>query len=101
MNRARRQVQPFQFGQPQFGFPQFPQFQPGQGQGNFVSTSQTLNSRFGDDSPSGGGVTGQSTFITSDGNKVTQTNTYLRPDGTSYSTQSKFLFPTYNGVNGM
>jgi hypothetical protein len=83
LNRVRRQVQPFQpFGQPAFGFPAFPNIQPGQGQGTFVSSSQTLNSRFGDDEPV---VTGQSTVIHSTGNKVTQTNTYLRPDGSTYT----------------
>lgn len=79
MNRVRRQFQPIQpFGFNQ-NFPNFPVIQPGQGQGSFVSTSQTLNSRFGDDEPT---VSGQSTVIhTNKDGKVTQTNTYLRPDG--------------------
>jgi hypothetical protein len=78
LNRVRRQVQPnfggFAFPQPVFNFPQI---QPGQGQGSFVSSS--LSSRFGEDEPV---VTGQtSTIHTSDG-KYHQTNTVLRPDGT-------------------
>jgi hypothetical protein len=83
LNRARRQIQPFQpFGQQGFGFAPFPQIQPGQGTGTFTSSSQTLNSRFGDDEPV---VSGQTTVIHQSGNKVTQTNTYLRPDGTTYT----------------
>jgi hypothetical protein len=86
LNRARRQIAPFQpFGQqPGFGFAPFPNIQPGQGSGTFTSSSQTLNSRFGEDEPK---VTGTSTIIQTSGNKFTQTNTVLRPDGTSYSNQ--------------
>jgi len=78
----RRQIQPFQ----PFGFPQFQPIQPfvagqGQGQGSFVSTSQTLNSRFGEDEPQ---VSHQSTVITSNDGKYQQTNTYTRPDGQTY-----------------
>lgn len=83
MNRARRQIQPFQpFGQPFQPFP-FPAVQPGQGQGSFVSSSQTLNSRFGDDEPT---YTGQSTVIHhgNDG-KYQQTNTFIRPDGSVHT----------------
>ena len=79
LNRVRRQVQPFgNAGFPFQPFP-FPAIQPGAGgQGSFVSTSQTLNSRFGEDEPV---VSGQTTVIHSNDGKYTQTNTYLRPDG--------------------
>lgn len=62
---------------PNFGFPQPQPGQPGT-QTSFVSTSQTLNSRFGEDEPI---VTGQQTVFQSSGNKFTQTNTVIRPDG--------------------
>ena len=83
MFRQRRQIQPF--GQPQFGFPNqgFPAFQfpqAGQGTGTFsgISTSQTLNSRFGDDEPV---VTGNTQTISSNNGVFQSTNTVLRPDG--------------------
>jgi len=80
LNRVRRQVQPGFGG---FGFPQpvftFPQFKPGQGQGSFVQSSQSLTSRFGEDEPV---VTGQTQTFHSSGGKYQQTNTVLRPDGT-------------------
>lgn len=80
LNRVRRQVQPGFGG---FGFPQptfnFPQFKPGQGQGSFVQSSQSLSSRFGEDEPV---VTGQTQIIHSSDGKYHQTNTFLRPDGT-------------------
>ncbi|CAO1423981.1 unnamed protein product [Diamesa tonsa] len=84
--RQRRQIQPF--GQPQFGFPnQFPSFpfpQGGQGQGSFsgISTSQTLNSRFGDDEPV---VTGNTQTITSNNGVYQATNTVIKPDGSVHT----------------
>ncbi|KAG5670899.1 hypothetical protein PVAND_001130 [Polypedilum vanderplanki] len=85
LNRVRRQVQPG-FNQPNFGgfaFPQpvfnFPQINPAQGTGSFVSSSQSLSSRFGDDEPV---IKGQTqTFHHSDG-KYHQITSHLNPDGT-------------------
>ncbi|CRL07396.1 CLUMA_CG020369, isoform A [Clunio marinus] len=79
LKRDRRQIQPF--GTPNFGFQplQFPQIQPGQGQGSFVSNS--ISSRFGED-----GVQQETHVVhSSDGQNYQQTNTYVRPDGTVYS----------------
>lgn len=91
MNRIRRQVpiQPFNnnagFGFPQNFFNQFPQPQPGQGtQGTYVSSSQTVNSRFGEDEPV---VSGQSTVVHHHKGQYHQTNTYVRPDGSVTSNQ--------------
>lgn len=84
MNRVRRQVQPgafnpfpggFAFPQPMFNFPNVP---AGQGQGSFVSTSQTLSSRFGDDEPV---VTGQTQTFHHNAGQYQQVTTNLRPDG--------------------
>lgn len=74
LHRVRRQGPGFGF-QP---FPNFPAIQPGQGQGTFVSSSQSLHTRFGDDEPT---YSGQSTVIHSNDGKYQQTNTFTRPDG--------------------
>jgi hypothetical protein len=93
--RLRRQVNN-NFGFPQFGFPQpaFPQptfnFQPGAPGTQTSFTSQTLNSRFGEDSQPV--VTGQSTQFTSTGNKFQQTNTFIRPDGSVTSNKQSGNF---------
>lgn len=74
-------MNPNQFGFPNFPFPQ-PNFnfpQPGAPGTQTSFTSQTLNTRFGENEPV---VTGQSTQFTSTGNKFQQTNTFIRPDGT-------------------
>lgn len=82
LSRVRRQSNfnpnfgGFAFPQPVFNFPQI---QPGQGQGSFVSTSQTLSSRFGEDEPV---VTGQTQTFHTSGGQYQQTTTNLRPDGT-------------------
>lgn len=88
--RDRRQVQNFQpFGNQfpfqQLPFPQIPVGGAGQGQGSFVSTSQTLNSRFGDDEPV---VSGQTTVIRHKDGKYEQTNYHHRPDGSTGQTHS-------------
>jgi len=81
LNRVRRQVQPgfggFAFPQPVFNFPQFQPGQ-GQGQGSFVQSSQTLSSRFGEDEPV---ITGQTQTFHTSGGKFQSTSTVLRPDG--------------------
>lgn len=80
----RRQLQPIQpfgnagFAFPQFAFPAFPQ--PGQGgQGTFVSSSQSLDNRFGGDEPV---VSGQSSVVHHNNGQYHQTNTFVKPDGT-------------------
>jgi len=96
LNRARRQIQTYDqynqgFGSP-FAFPQpivpyqvqpiVPlNVQPGT-QGTYVSSSQTLSSRFDGDEPV---YNHQSTVGHHSNGRVHETRTYTRPDGSRYS----------------